>query len=562
MSSILIAFSTQSVRLAHWESACLTCTRREGQYLGRAPSFELAPEAQEMQGISREKNMATITSPVWNNVSYNLLTAHAEEATWVNDYPDPCQLYRYSRKYGMGLCQHPGMDISMPHGTPIYAARGGSVPYIRNQDISGSMEIAVDDAQGHRYLYTHLSGRTVSVGSSVSQGQLIGYSGTANSPHLHFEHRVPDSSQEAGWRIIDPMPVLTGGGGTTPPPTGPKFSVHDKAYCTDGPLNMRSSASTGAGVVGSIPEGADVCVVGGPTSANGYVWWNITYGSVAGWSVENFLGLREAQGCAPEPPPEPEPEPEPEPNPNLFVVGDKAYTTEGSLNVRSAPTTSGTVLGQFNSNVDCCVLDGPTEANGYVWWKVDSGSLVGWCVENFLALREAQGCVEPDPEPDPEPEPDPPTNKFAVNDKAYCTDGPLNVRSAATTGAGVLGTVPTNGDVCIMEGPVDANGYTWYKVKYNSLIGWAVENFLAMRTPQGCVAPPPPPPPTWTHKVTNQSLNMRSGAGTNFGVITSLPVGTRLRINSGPVANQGYQWYNITAENKGTGWVVNGFDSI
>ena len=59
------------------------------------------------------------------------------------------------------------------------------------------------DSNGNRLytLYGHLSSVNVSVGQTVTQGQVIGYSGnTGNSygAHLHFEVRVNGTA-------VDPM---------------------------------------------------------------------------------------------------------------------------------------------------------------------------------------------------------------------------------------------------------------------------------------------------------------------------------------------------------------------
>jgi spore germination protein YaaH len=45
--------------------------------------------------------------------------------------------------------------------------------------------------------------------------------------------------------------------------------------------------------------------------------------------------------------------------------------------------------------------------------------------------------------------------------------------------------------------------------------------------------------------VTTGSLNVRSGAGTSFGIVDALPWGSRVYVLQGPVSASGYQWYRV-----------------
>lgn len=109
---------------------------------------------------------------------------------------------------------HPGVDLSVPVGTQILAANTGTVTHAANDDPGGYgdwVEITGDDGIITRY--GHLSGTTVTQGSKVHAGQVIGQSGGAagatgsgnsTGPHLHFEVRQGDHT-------IDPTPFLAGG---------------------------------------------------------------------------------------------------------------------------------------------------------------------------------------------------------------------------------------------------------------------------------------------------------------------------------------------------------------
>ena len=67
-----------------------------------------------------------------------------------------------------------------------------------------------------------------------------------------------------------------------------------------------------------------------------------------------------------------------------FQIGG-SVTTASALNVRSAPSTSGTLLGSQPSGATGTVTGGPVQANGYWWWQINFASGVdGWSVENWL----------------------------------------------------------------------------------------------------------------------------------------------------------------------------------
>lgn len=90
---------------------------------------------------------------------------------------------------------HDGIDISNKVGTSILAYANGTVTKTAWTDSYGNY-IVIDHGGGLETYYIHLSGFDVSVGDSVSGGQLIGRmgkTGSATGSHLQFEVRVNGS---------------------------------------------------------------------------------------------------------------------------------------------------------------------------------------------------------------------------------------------------------------------------------------------------------------------------------------------------------------------------------
>ena len=91
---------------------------------------------------------------------------------------------------------HTGTDIPAPSGTPIYAAQAGVVTTVNTNKNSSSYGYycIISHGGGYATLYAHQCQLpAVSVGQTVSKGQIIGYVGTtgrSTGNHLHFELRI------------------------------------------------------------------------------------------------------------------------------------------------------------------------------------------------------------------------------------------------------------------------------------------------------------------------------------------------------------------------------------
>jgi murein DD-endopeptidase MepM/ murein hydrolase activator NlpD len=85
---------------------------------------------------------------------------------------------------------HPGIDIANDVGTPEHAADAGQVVFAGWG--SYGIYVEIDHGNGFHTIYGHMSRALVRTGQIVLRGQLIGLmgmTGRATGPHLHFEIR-------------------------------------------------------------------------------------------------------------------------------------------------------------------------------------------------------------------------------------------------------------------------------------------------------------------------------------------------------------------------------------
>lgn len=99
---------------------------------------------------------------------------------------------------------HRGIDILAPEGTPIHAAKDGTVIYSGDKLAGYGNLIIIDHGGGVASVYGHNRCNLVRLNQKVRRGQVIaevGQTGRATAPHVHFEVRE-------GSKAVDPRKFL------------------------------------------------------------------------------------------------------------------------------------------------------------------------------------------------------------------------------------------------------------------------------------------------------------------------------------------------------------------
>lgn len=225
----------------------------------------------------------------------------------------------------------------------------------------------------------------------------------------------------------------------------------------------------------------------------------------------------------------------------LSVTASAAYgsgvVTENSLRLREEANTSSAVLNMVDKGTKVVVLE--NQKNG--WYKVDLNGTVGYMSANYLSVT---------------PTPKTYTGKLNTGGSS------LNMRSGPGTSYSKVGSVPASAALTITG---SENG--WYKTSYNGVTGYVSGDYVTVtETTSGSTAPSTPAAPetpsepkaetpapsvSGTGKLNTggSSLNMRSGPGTSYRKVGSVPASATLTITG-----KENGWYK-TSYNGVTGYV-------
>jgi uncharacterized protein YgiM (DUF1202 family) len=133
---------------------------------------------------------------------------------------------------------------------------------------------------------------------------------------------------------------------------GSPFATGDSVVVATDNLRLRNGAGLSYDVLALLQNGDGAVVVGGPITADGYVWYQINLDAGGGgWVAGEYL---QANTGTP--------------------GGIRIRVYDGPLNVRSNPSLSGTILGSIPTGGTARILqaDYGTDADGYHWIYVMS----------------------------------------------------------------------------------------------------------------------------------------------------------------------------------------------
>ena len=140
--------------------------------------------------LAANETEATIAALKENLVSASSILASTPIGLPIDSAVNSPFGYRRDPINGRSADFHSGIDITVPHGTPIYATADGTV-LSADRSLNGyGLLLTIDHGYGLITRYAHLSKSLLEPGQNVKRGDkiaLVGNTGRSTGPHLHYE---------------------------------------------------------------------------------------------------------------------------------------------------------------------------------------------------------------------------------------------------------------------------------------------------------------------------------------------------------------------------------------
>ena len=302
-------------------------------------------------------------------------------------------------------------------------------------------------------------------------------------------------------------------------------------------LNVRESPSTSGRIVHKLNRNQ---VVGIYEELNG--WYKIDYidgvKKKYGYVSKDYISIINENPNDEEKPVEPE-------KPSVSVNKQGVVKVNSALNMRSGPGSNYGVIGTLRNNDKVEIIK---EVDG--WYEIKFNGKVGYVSSQYIKIVDNESSEEKPVEPE---KPSVSVNKQGV----VKVNSALNMRSGPGSNYGVIGTLCNNDKVEIIK---EVDG--WYEIKFNGKVGYVSSRYIKMvDNGSGEEKPVKPEKPSVSVNKqgvvkVNSALNMRSGPGSNYGVIGTLRNNDKVEI-----IKEVDGWYEIKFNGK-VGYVSKSYITI
>ncbi len=246
-------------------------------------------------------------------------------------------------------------------------------------------------------------------------------------------------------------------------------------------VNFRNGAGTSYRIIATLSKGTKVEVI---SESSG--WTKVKYDGRLGYIASNYLEDIKI-------------------NSNTSVT--KEVSTD-SLNVRSGPNTSYSVLGKLKKGTKVSVI---SENNG--WSKINYNGKEAYVSSRYLSSISQNNNDTSKPE--------------SIKETKEVNTDSLNVRSGPGTNYSKLGKLSKGSKVGVIS---ESNG--WSKINYNGKEAYVSSKYLNSISQNNNNDTSKPESVKETKEVNTNSLNVRSGPGTNYSKLGSLSKGTKVEVIS------------------------------
>lgn len=213
------------------------------------------------------------------------------------------------------------------------------------------------------------------------------------------------------------------------------------------------------------------------------------------------------------------------------TAGASGYVNDSYVNLRSGAGTSYSVITCMNKNTKFTYIDGKLYNSSWYKIKLSTGT-TGYIYKNYATLSSTS------------------SESTTTSSSGYITGDYVNLRSGAGTNYSVVTCMSKNTSFNLVSSKI-YNTY-WYNIKLsNGKSGYVHKDYVKINTSSNDGNSGNST--TAYGYVNDDYVNLRSGAGTNYSVVTCMRKNTSFTFISTSLYNS--SWYNIKLSDGKTGYI-------
>lgn len=289
-------------------------------------------------------------------------------------------------------------------------------------------------------------------------------------------------------------------------------------------LRLRSGPGTSYSVVTTLTTGEQVTIF--QTDGD---WVKVDTKNGQGWVAREFLKIDASA--------------QPSTKKNGTSTTQKGTILTDSLNVRSTPSTQGSIVGKLNKGDTIQIVSTQNQ-----WIEIEYQGNKAWISEEYVQIEsdDSNKVNNPIQEETTQPKKKNPSGIYGT-----VTANKINVRQSGSLNAKVIGTVSKGQSFKIVE---EIN--SWAKVEIKSgTYGWIASWYLDKAYPKSASSKEQIQKSTIT--ILHDGTNIRTGPNTNTTISKIASSGETF-----PVVSLKDQWYEIKLENGNSGYVAGWIVSV
>lgn len=255
------------------------------------------------------------------------------------------------------------LSTSPARSATLVAAGSANIEIVYDEPVQpGSLLITMKDAGGSTVALSNIAVQNnVLRAVTATQLKLRGaYTVTVHAGAVNNAAGV--QNDECQWSFVTVPPSLSIGSNVKVANTGGVG------------LSLRSTPrflADGSNVIGVLPEGARLRIMGGSQAGDGYTWWNVTGNGETGWAaVGDWVVPNDQSGI------------------RIGAQATVSNTAGVGLQLRDEPGMSGGVITTLPEGTPVTVMSGPYLVDGYVWWNLKGDAGTGFSPTAYWLLPD------------------------------------------------------------------------------------------------------------------------------------------------------------------------------